>query len=411
MNIYLIIILTFIIGGYIIDLIVERLNAGRLDPKLPAKFIGYYDEEKYATSQRYTKTNTNFGLIHGAVDTVIIIPFILLGGFNYVDQIVRSFQWGEIRTGVLFALILMVASQILRIPFSFYHTFVIEEKYGFNKTTPKTAIIDEIKSLIISNLINSGILALVIWFFSSFGDSAWLYAWGAVSIVVIFLMFLFPMVIMPLFNKFTLLEDGELKDTVKKYANKYNFKMKGIYTMDGSKRSTKANAYFTGFGKSRRIVFYDTMIEQYTVKELLVVLAHEVGHYKLKHIFKMVTISITTMGLMFYLLSFFLGNQGLFDAFKMEHLSIYGSIVFMMFLYAPFSSVLGIAMNGMSRKHEYQADRFASRTTNDSESMIVALKKLSVQNLSNLTPHPLKVFLSYDHPPVLERIAALEKTD
>ena len=409
MNIYLIIILTVLIGGYIIHLIIERLNAGRLDPKLPEPFIGYYDEEKYATSQRYTLTNSSFGLIHGAIDLAIIVPFILLGGFNYVDQIARSLQWGEIATGVVFVVILMVAGQILQIPFDIYQTFVIEEKYGFNKTTPKTFTFDRIKNLIISSVINGGLLALIVWLFSAFGDSAWLYAWGAVAVVVIFLVFLFPLVIMPLFNKFTPLEEGELRETVKNYARGQKFAMKGIYTMDGSKRSTKANAFFTGLGKSRRIVLYDTMLEHYTVKELLAVLAHEMGHFKLKHIFKMIGASVVMIGMMFFVLSFFIENQGLFDAFRMEHLSIYGSIVFFMFLYTPISSILSVGIKVISRKHEYQADRYSAQTTGDPESMIVALKKLNVQDMSNLTPHPLDVFLTYTHPPVLDRIKALEK--
>jgi len=249
---------------------------------------------------------------------------------------------------------------------------------------------------------------MVLWFFGETGSLAWLYVWIAITVVQIILMFIAPVVIMPLFNKFTPLEDGELRDVIENYTRKHKFKMKGVYTMDGSKRSTKSSAFFTGFGRSRRIALFDTLIERHTVAELLSVLAHEIGHYKLHHIPKRIVTAVLNTGLMLFILSFFINNPGLFEAFGMQKLSIYASLVFFSFLYSPISMIIGIVSKVIERRHEYQADEFAVRTTADTDSFITAMKKLSVHNLSNLTPHPLKVFLEYDHPPVLDRIDAVK---
>jgi len=406
-NAYLIIILIILIGRYILSLVVERLNITRLTPDLPVEFEGYYDADEYSKSQRYTRENTRFGLFTGTFDIILIVVFILASGFNWIDNIARSIGWTELPTGLVFAGILIIATQLISTPFSIYSTFVIEEKYGFNKTTAKTFILDFLKGLLLTIIIGAPVFALILWFFSETGNLAWLYIWGAITVIQIFLMFIAPVVIMPLFNKFTPLEDGELKDTVEDYVWKQKFKMKGIFTMDGSKRSSKSNAFFTGFGKSRRIVLYDTLIERHTVLELLGVLAHEIGHYKLGHIPKRIITSILTTGLMLFILSYFINNRGLFDAFGMKELSIYAGLVFFSFLYSPISMLIGIVSNIVSRKHEFQADAFAAGTTGERDNMVVALKKLSVHNLSNLTPHPVKVFLEYDHPPVLERIKVL----
>jgi len=409
MNTYLIIILSIIIVDYILDIVVDTLNVKHIKTALPKEFEGYYDAEKYKKAQNYLKENTRFGIIIDSIITPITVAFILIGGFNYVDQIARGFQISPIPTGLIFAGILMLASQILSIPFSIYSTFVIEEKYGFNLTTAKTFILDIIKSWFLTAIIGGIIFAVILWFFDRTGNMAWVYCWMVVVIFQIVLTFIAPVVILPLFNKFYPLEDGELKTSIESYAKSQDFKLKGVFKMDASKRSTKSNAFFTGFGKYRRIVLFDTLIKKHTVDELVSILAHEMGHYKKKHILKSIIISIITTGLMFFILSLFINNEVLFQAFKMENTSIYASLFFFAFLYSPINMFISILSSILSRKHEYEADTYASETYGKFESMISALKKLTVDNLSNLTPHPLKVFLSYSHPPVLERIKFLRR--
>lgn len=407
MNIYLIIILAILIGEYILELIVESLNVKCASPALPREFEGYYDAEKYKKAQDYLKESTNFGLIKGTFFTFIIAVFIIAGGFNFVDRLARSFNFGHILTGLIFAGILLLASQILGIPFLVYHTFVIEERYGFNRTTVKTFILDIIKNWILGAIIGGIIFAGIIWFFDKMGSWAWVYCWIGVTLFQLFLIFIAPIAIMPLFNKFIPLEPSALKDAIENYADSQNFKMKGVFKMDASRRSAKSNAFFAGFGKYRRVALFDTLIERQSSAELVSVLAHEIGHYKKGHILKRVVLSIITTGLMFFILSFFINNGGLFSAFKMEETSIYASLVFFSFLYIPINLVLSVFTNAISRKHEYEADEFSVRTYKKPEAMILALKKLTVDNLINLTPHPLKVFLHYSHPPVLKRIETI----
>lgn len=408
MNGYLILILAIILVSFTLEVIVALLNLRSLLPVLPDEFADVLDQELYAGSQNYTRTTTRFGLLQNSIMTPVTILFILLGGFNWIDSLARSMGHGTIITGLIFTGLLMFFSGIASLPFSIYSTFVIEERFGFNKTTVTTFILDIIKSVALGILIGGPVLALILWFFETGGPLAWLYCWLIVMGFVLIMQFLAPVVIMPLFNKFTPLEEGELKESITAYAKNQAFKMKGIYTMDGSKRSTKLNAFFTGLGKFRRIVFFDTLIEKLSPYEIVAVLAHEMGHYKKKHIFKMMAASILQMGIMFYILSLFLNNQGLFAAFGMEHLSIYASLIFFGFLYAPISMLLAIAGNFFSRRHEYAADAYAASSTARPQDLVNGLKKLSVSNLANLTPHPLHVFLNYSHPPVLARIHALQ---
>lgn len=409
MNVYLIVILVILVGEYLLDVITERLNLQRLTPEVPGSFKGYYDEEKYAKSQAYTRENSKFGLLQDTISIFLIIPFILLGGFNYVDQLVRGFQLGPLLTGLVYIFLLITASTLLGLPFSIYDTFVIEEKYGFNRTTPKTFILDLIKSFFLLILVGGPVLAAVLWFFQKTGALAPLYIWGVVVLFQLFMGFIAPYVIFPLFNKFTPLEEGELKSAIENYAREHDFRMQGVFKMDGSKRTTRANAAFTGFGKSRRIILYDTLMEKHTTDELVAILAHEMGHYKLRHIVKTIIIAFFETGLMFFILSLFINNRELFDAFKMKELSIYASLIFFGFIYSPVSILLSIIANIFSRKKEYEADRYAVKTTGKKEALITALKKLSVDSLSNLTPHPLKVFFYYSHPPELERLKAIEE--
>nr|HDN00118.1 M48 family peptidase [Deltaproteobacteria bacterium] len=409
MNSYLIAILLILIIRYLLDLVSDWLNVRHVSTEVPTEFKGYYDAEKYRKSQNYLKENTGFGIFVDTIQTVVTIAFVIFGGFNLVDRIAISVGQGTIITGLIFAGILIFASKILSLPFSIYNTFVIEEKYGFNKTTPQTYLLDIIKSLILTALIGGVVFAAVLWFFEKTGDLAWIYCWVVITLFQIFFMFIAPVVIMPIFNKFVPLEEGELRTAIKNYAKEQNFKMKGIFKMDGSKRSSKSNAFFTGFGRSRRIVLFDTLIERHSVNELVSILAHEMGHYKKKHIIRAIVRSIIVMGLTLFLLSLFIENERLFAAFKMEHLSVYASLFFFGFLYTPIAMLIGIGENIISRKNEYEADAFAVKTYGDADAMINGLKKLSVDNLSNLTPHPLKVFLDYSHPPVLERINAIRR--
>jgi STE24 endopeptidase len=410
MNIIAIIILAAIVVEFTLEIISNRLNMKSLSKELPDEFAGVYDEETYAKSQEYTRVRTKFGFITGTFDLLLLLGFWFSGGFNWLDQWARSFDYGVIATGLIFIGALVIAKTIISLPFSLYSTFVIEERFGFNKTDAKTFVADRLKGLALSVLIGGPLLAGIIAFFEYGGAWAWLYAWLAVTAFSLIMQYVAPTWIMPLFNKFEPLEDGELRQAIESYAEKVDFPLQGIYVMDGSKRSSKSNAFFTGFGKNKRIALYDTLIENHTTEELVAVLAHEIGHYKKKHIVKNMTISIVHTGFMFVLLSIFLQVPALFDAFFMEGMSVYAGLLFFGLLFSPVETILGIFMQQMSRKHEYEADHFAASTIEKPEEMANVLKKLSKDNLSNLTPHPFYVFLNYSHPPALSRIEAIRTT-
>jgi STE24 endopeptidase len=410
MNTYLIIIISLLLLSFVLDTLMDWLNVRSLKTDIPEEFEGYYDKEKYEQSQLYLRENTRFGLIQSCIVLPISIAFILLGGFAWIDYVARSLGWGMIPTGLVFTGLLLALSQIMSLPFSLYNTFVIEEKYGFNRTTAGTFFLDLLKGLGLGILIGAPVLSILLWFFQAAGSLAWLYSWIAIFIIQLVLLYIAPVYIMPLFNKFSPIESGELKTSIEEYAEQQGFALEGIYTMDGSRRSSRANAYFTGFGKMRRIVLFDTLIENHTVAELVGVLAHEVGHYKLKHMHKGLVLSTLSTGLMLYLLSFFLRSPGLYEAFQVrsspvqDQFPIYAGMVFFGYLYTPISLLMGILFNFLSRKHEFEADAFAVNTCPDREPFIEALKKLTVDNLGNLSPHPFKVWLEYSHPTVLQRI-------
>ncbi|MFH1037805.1 MAG: M48 family metallopeptidase [PVC group bacterium] len=406
---YLVIILLILIGKYLFDVVIETLNLRHIDPELPPEFNGYYNDEKYRASQCYLRESTRLSIIAGSVLTPLIVAFILLGGFNLVDTAARAGAFGEIPRGLIFGGCLFLLSSLANIPFSARRTFVIEEKYGFNRTSVKTFILDILKGWGLAAVIGGGVFAAIIWIFTAAGPAAWIFCWGAVTVFQLLILFVAPVTIMPLFNRFTPLEEGELKRRIEEYARRQSLRMKGVFTMDASRRSAKTNAFFTGFGRFRRIVLFDTLIQRHTVDELLAILAHETGHYRKQHILKNIAVSVLSTGLMFFILSRFINNRGLFDAFRMSRTSVYAGLFFFAFLYAPIDVIISIIGNLLSRRFEYEADGYAARTTGNPGAMVAALKKLSVDNLSNLTPHPLKVFFSYRHPPVLERIRALKK--
>ncbi len=409
MNIWLIVVLSIIIISFCLEIIVSNLNLRALTPELPKEFEGIYNRDEYEKSQNYTKETTRFGMFENSISTILTLGFIILGGFNWIDSLARGFGYNSIVTGLIFTAILGLLSFVIGIPFSLYSTFVIEEKFGFNKTTLRTFILEIVKGIVLAALLGGPLLALIFWFFETSGSYAWIYCWAGVVVFSIVMQFIAPVLIMPLFNKFTPLDPGELKDKITDYSTKEKFQLSGIFTMDGSKRSTKLNAFFTGFGKFRKIVFFDTLVEKLNPDEIVAVLAHEMGHFKLKHIIKMMIISIVQTGFMFFLLSLFLKFPEISKGFKLEEPSIYTSLVFFGFLYSPISLFSSIGFNILSRKHEYQADAYAAKTTGDVQQLITSLKKLSRANLSNLTPHPVHVFLHYSHPPLLQRINSLRE--
>lgn len=407
MNTWLIVVLCIILISFTLELVVSYLNIRALTPDLPKEFEDVYNRDEYEKSQQYTKTTTRFGVFENSISTLLTVGFLILGGFNWIDTIARSFGYNAIATGLFFTAGLGLLSFLIGIPFSIYSTFVIEEKFGFNKTTVKTFILDLIKGILLTMALGGPLLALIFWFFTATGTYAWVYCWFGVVSFTLLMQFIAPVLIMPLFNKFTPLESGDLKDKITDYSVKEKFQLSGIFTMDGSKRSTKLNAFFTGFGKFRKIVFFDTLIEKLTPDEIVAVLAHEMGHFKLKHIIKMMIISIVQTGFMFFLLSLVLKVPEISKGFMLEQPSVYASLVIFGFLYSPISLFTSIGVNILSRKHEFEADAYAATTTGDSKQLVTSLKKLSHANLSNLTPHPVHVFLHYSHPPLLQRIHTL----
>ncbi|MGD8521525.1 MAG: M48 family metallopeptidase [Desulfobacterales bacterium] len=404
MNIIAIIILATIVIDLILNAWADYLNLKMLQPELPKAFKDVYEPDQYRKSQEYLRVNTRFGWITGTFNVVLILVFWFAKGFPLLDQWVRSWDLGPIFSGLIFIGVLAIIKAILTIPFSIYATFVIEERFGFNKTTWATFALDLLKGTLLAILLGAPLLAAVLAFFEYAGVYAWIYCWIAVTLYMLGVQFIAPTWIMPLFNKFTPLESGELKSAILSYASSIKFPLENVYVMDGSRRSRKSNAFFTGFGKHKRIALFDTLINQHTTNELLAVLAHEMGHYKKKHIMLSIILGILQTGLMLFLLSFFISYQGLFDAFYMNYTSVYAGLIFFAMLYSPLDFFIGMLMQMFSRRNETQADRFAVETTGDPQAMADALKKLSAHNLTNLTPHPFYVFLNYSHPPVLQRI-------
>jgi STE24 endopeptidase len=406
-NSVFIIIVTIVIFGYMLERFLTILNSTKWSTKLPREVSDVYDHEQYRKSQQYKRANDRFGWITSTFSLAIILLMLFLGGFSFVDDILRGYTSNPILLALLFFGILMFASDIINTPFSIYDTFVIEEKFGFNKTTVRTFILDKIKGWLLALVIGGGLLALVVWFYKVTGPMFWVYAWIAVSLFSIFMAMFHSTLIVPLFNKQTPLEEGELRETIQKFSSKVGFKLANIFVIDGSKRSTKANAYFSGLGPKKRIVLFDTLIKDLGIKEIIAVLAHEIGHYKKKHIIMGVILSIIQTGLTLFIFSLFVGNPQLSSALGSEIASFHLGLISFGILYSPISTVIGLLTNVFSRRNEYMADRF-TKENYEGEPLIGALKKLSSKNLSNLTPHPVYVFFHYSHPTLLQRIRALK---
>ncbi|MFD2516836.1 M48 family metallopeptidase [Salinimicrobium flavum] len=400
------IIVAIIVLDFVIDKVLDALNAAHFNDPVPPSLQDVYKEEEYQKSQEYKKTRYKFGLLSSSFSVALLLAFLFADGFDVVDGIARSVSDNAIVIGLIFFGIIILASDILSLPFSYYSTFVIEEKFGFNKTTRKTFFLDKLKSWGMMIVLGGGILALIIWFYQFAGDNFWWYAWILVAVFSIFLNMFYARLIVPLFNKQTPLEEGSLREKIESYAQKEGFNLEKIFVIDGSKRSTKANAYFSGFGNEKRVTLYDTLINDLEEEEIVAVLAHEVGHYKKHHIIINMIISILTTGFTLWLLSLFVGNPVLSEAMGVEQPGFHIGLIAFGILYSPISEVTGILMNYLSRKFEYQADDFAG-TTYRPEPLVSGLKKLSANSLSNLTPHPAYVFVHYSHPPLYKRFQNL----
>jgi len=407
-NTIFVVIIGVLLFGYILDRVLDTLNLRHILPELPEELSGIYDAEEYQKSQLYKRDNTRFSFISSSVSLLVMLVLFFSGGFGWLDQWVSTLTGNYIIHVLLFFAILGLASDILTTPFAVYNTFVLEERYGFNRTTVKTFILDKLKGWLLGAIIGGGLLALITWIYILTGPIFWLLILGVVTLFSLFMLMFYSNLIVPLFNKQAPLEEGSLRTKIEAFAEKSGFKLNNVYVMDGSKRSSKANAYFTGLGPKKRIVLFDTLIKDLEEEEIVAVLAHEVGHYKKKHTTSGFILSTLQSALTFYLFSLFVGVDSFAVALGGEEASFHLGLIAFGILYSPLSMIIGLATNYFSRFNEYQADRFA-REHYEGSKLISSLKKLSKNTLSNLTPHPAYVFFHYSHPTLLQRIRAMQK--
>jgi STE24 endopeptidase len=401
-------IIAIIVLDFIKEKVLDALNAKQFNDAIPKELNDVYDETNYKKSQDYKAVNYKFGIWSSLFSVVLTLVFLIFDGFEYVDNIARSYSENPLVIGLLFFGIIMLASDIITTPFAYYQTFVIEERFGFNKTTKKLFVLDKLKGLAMMVILGGGILALVIWFYQLTGNQFWLYAWGTVTALTVFTNMFYSRLIVPLFNKQTPLGEGELRTKISDYATSVGFNLNKIFIIDGSKRSTKANAYFSGFGSEKRVTLYDTLVNDLNDEEIVAVLAHEVGHYKRKHIIFNLVASVLLTGLTLFILSVFISNPLLSNAIGVEIPSFHVGLIAFGLLYSPISELTGLLMNYASRQFEYQADDYA-KFTYKAEPLITSLKKLSKNSLSNLTPHKAYVFMHYSHPTLLQRMKNLSR--
>ncbi len=399
-------IISIIVISFLFNRYLDFLNSKRFNAVIPSELEGVYNENDCIKSQNYKKENFKFSMLTSTFSFIITILFFYAEGFAYIDQIARDFNNNNIVITLVFFGIILLGSDLLSTPLSYYKTFVIEEKYGFNKTAKSLFFIDKIKGWALMIVLGGLVLALITWFYEKTGSNFWLYTWLFIGLFSIFMTLFYSSLIVPLFNKQTPLEDGELKNELENFAKKVGFNLDNIFVIDGSKRSTRANAYFTGFGAKKRIVLYDTLINDLETTEIVAVLAHEVGHYKMKHVLFNMILSIVLTGSTLFILSLCIGNSILSNALSVATPSFHISLIAFSVLYSPISEVTGLFMNILSRKFEYQADNYAKENYNGG-ALISSLKKLSKNSLSNLTPHKSYVFMHYSHPTLLQRIENL----
>lgn len=402
------ILIGIIIIKFLFDTIINALNSKHFNDAIPKELEGVYNQDEYLKSQAYKKENYKFSLISSSFSIVTTLLFFVFDGFAFVDNLAKGFTNNTILITLIFFGIILFASDILSLPFSYYKTFIIEEKFGFNKTSKKTFVFDKIKGWLMIIIVGGGILALITWFYQLTTTNFWLYAWALISFFSVLMNLFYSKLIVPIFNKQTPLEEGELKTAIEGFANKIGFKLDNIFVIDGSKRSTKANAYFSGFGSQKRITLFDTLINDLKVDEIVAVLAHEVGHYKRKHTIYNLLLSIALTGFTFFILSLLIGNITISQALGVETAKFHIGLIAFAILYSPISEITSLLMNALSRKFEYQADNYAKENFG-AESLISSLKKLSKNSLSNLTPHPLYVKIHYSHPTLYQRILNLKK--
>ena len=402
------IIVVFLCLDFVLERILESLNSKHMSPVLPDSLKGIYDEKEYSRFQSYKRENGRLDSWSSGVGFVVMIVFLVAGGFGWYNSWVVSLTDSVVWQTIFFVMGLSVASTVLDIPFDYYATFRIEEKYGFNKTTRRVYWLDAVKELFLSLVLGGVLLALVVWFYTWAGTYFWLYAWGAVTLFSVFMAMFYSQLIVPLFNKQTPLQEGSLRDKIQNFAEKVGFKLDNIYVIDGSKRSTKANAYFTGLGPKKRVVLYDTLIDELTEEEIVAVLAHEVGHYKKRHTLRSMVVSVIQMGVLFWLFSLCVNNAALSEALGGDRAYFQLGLIAFAILYSPVNLILGIGMNVWSRSNEYEADAFAARYY-EGDYLVSGLKKISVKSLSNLTPHPLYEYIYYSHPSLLKRIDAIKR--
>ena len=401
------IIVGLLLADFIFERFLEFLNSTRWSDQLPEEVKDIYDVQEYQKQQAYEKANFRFSMVSSSFSFALMFLMVLFAVFALVNSWALSVSVNPILTALVFFGVLMLAADLLTTPFSVYDTFVIEEKYGFNKTTPKTFILDKLKGYLLGAIIGGGLMALIIYIYQLTTNNFWIYAWFVITGFSVFMVLFYSNLIVPLFNKQTPLPEGELKSAIEAFSTKVGFKLDNIYVIDGSKRSTKANAYFTGFGAKKRIVLYDTLINDMTTNELVAVLAHEIGHYKKHHVIWSLLLGTLQTGIVLFIFSLFVGSPELSAALGVETPSFHIGLIAFGILYSPISMLTGLAMNIFSRKNEYQADAFASEYFDGNE-LASALKKLSVKNLSNLRPHPAYVFFHYSHPTLLQRLQALK---
>ncbi|MEJ2594781.1 MAG: M48 family metallopeptidase [bacterium] len=401
------IIVGIILFDYFFEKLLDWLNYKNMSEQLPAQLENIYDKEKYRQSQQYEKVTTRFSFLTGTLSLVLILTILLLGGFGYLDRWVRGMTDNIYWQTLLFFGTLGIVFDILSLPFQLYSTFVIEERFGFNKTTYKTFVADKFKSWLLGAVIGGGLLMFVLWAWLSMGAWFWPIVFTGLGIFMIFMAMFYTHLIVPIFNKLTPLPEGELRDSLEAFGNQANFQIKDIYVIDGSKRSTRANAYFSGFGPRKRIVLYDTLLQDLSQEEIVAVLAHEIGHYKRRHVLKGMITSLIQSGLMLLLLYFSVGQPVLSLSIGAVEPSFYMGLLAFGLLFSPISFVTGIFSNIQSRKYEYEADAYTGKH-GLGKFLIDALIKLSVKNLSNLTPHPAYVFFHYSHPTLLQRKQQIE---
>ena len=409
MNGYAIVILAALVAEFCLGALAEVLNLRALRPELPPEFRDAYDAGRYRNAQEYTRARSRFSLLVNAFDLALVLGVWAAGGFRALDLWTRSFGLGPVPTGLAFIGTLVLARVLLHLPLRWWSTFVLEARFGFNRTTPRTFWTDLVKGAALGIVLGAPLLAAVLWFFERTGGQAWLWCWLAATLFVIVVQFVAPTWIMPLFNRFTPLADGPLRESILAYARAVAFPLDGVFVIDGSRRSTKGNAFFTGFGRHKRIALFDTLLESLDPREVLAVLAHEIGHWKRRHVQTGMLLAVAQMGVVFFCLSLVLGHRGLFEAFAVETPSVHAGLVFFALLFAPIDLVVSVVLHALSRRHEFEADAFASRTTGTGEALASGLKRLSVDTLANLTPHPLYVALHYSHPPILARVRALRE--